>query len=163
LNPTNSFEFAAGGNAGQTKNNNLRTPILQSNSQIYNLIYTYNNDPWIIQPYFQATHVPTNNGLYGPSASSFGASLLVNYDLGQGFNLGSRVEYIGTTGNNNLLFGPGSGAVSFTLTPAYQYRYFFARAEFSVVKANNTTTGFAFGSGRTENQERVLVESGILF
>ncbi|HUC73520.1 MAG TPA: outer membrane beta-barrel protein [Stellaceae bacterium] len=164
LNPANSFEFAAGGNVGTTRNNNLRTPILQSNSEIYNLIYTYNSDPWIIQPYFQATHVPTNIGLYGPSASSFGGAVLVNYDVGAGFNLGGRVEYIGTTGNNNLLYGPGSGAFSLTFTPTYQYKYFFTRGEVSWVKANSIVSGLGFGSGGTNtSQTRVLVETGILF
>jgi hypothetical protein len=164
LNPANSFEFVAGGNTGTTRINTLRTPILQSNSSIYNLIYTYNADPWIVQPYFQATHVPANAGLYGPSASTFGGAVLVNYDVGAGFNLGGRVEYLGTTGNNNLLYGPGSGAFSLTFTPTYQYRYFFARGEVSWVHANSITSGLAFGTNGTEtNQTRVLVETGILF
>jgi hypothetical protein len=164
LNPANSFEFVAGGNLGSTHINTLRTPILQNNSSIYNLIYTYNADPWIIQPYFQATHVPANFGLYGPSASTFGGALLVNYDVGAGFNLGGRLEYIGTTGNNNLLYGPGSGAFSLTFTPTYQYRYFFTRGEVSFVKANSITDGLAFGTnGTATTQTRLLVETGILF
>jgi hypothetical protein len=164
LNSSNSFAFSGGGNVSSTHISTLRTPILQNNSSLYNLIYTYNSDPWIIQPYFQATHVPTNMRLYGPSASSFGGALLVNYDVGAGFNLGGRLEYIGTTGNNNLLLGPGSGAFSLTFTPTYQYRYFFARGEVSWVKADSTTRGDAFGTNGTEtSQARVLVETGILF
>jgi hypothetical protein len=138
---------------------------LQNNSQIFDLIYTYNSDPWIIQPYFQATHVPTNNKVgIGASASTFGGALLVNYNLGGGFNLGGRVEYIGTTGANNLLYGPGSGAFSFTLTPTYQYKYFFARGEFSWVKANGVTAGLGLGPNLDGNsQTRVMVETGIMF
>jgi hypothetical protein len=169
LNPTNTFSFVGGGNLGVTKNNTLRTPILQSNSQIYNLIYTYNSDPWIIQPYFQATHVQGNDSVYGPGAATFGGALLVNYNVGSvlnlaGVNLGGRAEYIGTTGSNNLLYGPGSHAFSLTFTPTYQYKYFFARGEVSWVKAGAITDGFAFGSaGSNTSQTRVLVESGILF
>jgi hypothetical protein len=164
LNPTNSFEFVAGGNLGLTKANTLRTPVLQNNSTIYNLIYTYNSDPWIIQPYFQATHVQGNDGVYGPGAATLGGALLVNYDVGGGFNLGGRLEYIGTLGSNNLLYGPGSGAFSLTFTPTYQYRYFFARGEVSFVKANSITNGDAFGSsGTNTTQTRLLVETGILF
>jgi hypothetical protein len=165
LDPANAFTFCFGANLGSTKLNTLRTPLLQNNSQIYNLVYTYNSDPWIIQPYFQATHVPTNTVIGIPSsASSFGAAVLTNYNFGNGVNLGGRVEYIGTTGNNNLLYGPGSGAFSATLTPAYQYKHFFARAEFSWVKANGTASGLAFGtSGNNTSQTRVLVETGILF
>jgi len=165
LNTSNTFVFSAGGNAGSTNVNTLRSPLLLNNSQVYDLIYTYNSDPWIIQPYFQATHVPTNHKVgIDTSASTFGGAVLVNYDIGSGFNLGGRLEYLGTTGNNNLLYGPGSGAFSFTFTPTYQYQYFFARAEFSWVKANGITSGLGFGSdGNNTSQTRILVESGILF
>jgi hypothetical protein len=165
LDSSNSFIFSAGGNAGSTNVNTLRSPLLLNNSQIYNLIYTYNSDPWIIQPYFQATHVPTNNKVgITSSASTFGGAVLANYSLGGGFNLGGRVEYIGTTGDNNLLYGPGSGAFSISLTPAFQYNYFFARGEFSWVKANSTTAGLGFGpSGTNTSQTRLLIETGILF
>ncbi len=165
LNSANSFEFAAGGNAGKTNIATLRTPLLQSNSELYNLIYTYNADPWIIQPYFQATHVPTNNGIgITSSASTFGGAVLVNYDLGSGFNLGGRLEYLGTTGANNLLYGPGSGAFSATITPTYQWQYYFARAELSWVKANSVTSGDGLGPNLNGNsQTRVMVETGILF
>ncbi len=169
LNPANSFEFAAGGNfSGTNRTPTLRTPI-QNNSQIYNLIYTYNADPWIIQPYFQATHVPSLPALgFTSGASTFGAALLVNYDVGSGFNLGGRVEYLGTTGNTltspNLLFGPGSGAFSLTFTPTYQWKYYFARAEVSWVKANSVVSGEAMGPNFDGNsQTRVMVETGILF
>ena len=165
LDPANTISFVAGANLGQTNKNTLRTPLSQGNSQIYNLIYTYNAEPWTITPYFQATHVPTNNSIgIADSASTFGGAVLVKYDLGGGFNLGGRLEYIGTTGNNNLLFGPGSGAFSMTLTPTFQYQYFFARGEVSWVKANGITSGAGFGSsGTNTSQTRLLVETGILF
>jgi hypothetical protein len=170
LNPANSFEFAAGGNVGKTTVVNLRTPLAQNNSQIFDLIYTYNSDPWIIQPYFQATHVPANASLgFGASASTFGGAVLVNYDVGSGFNLGGRAEYIGSTGSlangsPSLIYGPGSGAFSLTFTPTYQWSYFFGRAEFSWVKANGVIAGFGLGPNFNGNsQTRVMVETGILF
>ncbi len=165
LDTANTFTFFGGGNAGSTNKNTLRSPLLLNNSQIFNLIYTYNSDPWIIQPYFQATHVPTNNKVgITSSASTFGGAVLANYSLGGGFNLGGRLEYIGTTGNNNLLYGPGSGAFSISLTPTFQYNYFFARGEVSWVKANSITAGSGFGSnGTNTSQTRLLIETGILF
>jgi len=164
INSANTFEFTAGGNLGSTNINTLRTPLLQNNSQIYNLIYTYNSDPWIIQPYFQATHVPTNKGIgITSSASTFGGAILANYNVGSGINLGGRAEYIGTSGNNNLLYGPGSGAFSLTFTPTYQWSYYFARAEFSWVKGH-VTPGDGMGPNLNGNsQTRVMVETGILF
>jgi Putative beta-barrel porin-2, OmpL-like. bbp2 len=169
INSANSLEFVGGGNVGKTDISTLRTPLPQSNSQIYNLIYTYNNDPWIIQPYFQATHVASAPSLgWTNSASTFGFAVLGNYDLSHGFNLGGRLEYIGSTGNvatsPNLLYGPGSGAFSLTITPSYQWKYYFARAEFSWVKANSVVTGLGLGPNADgDSQTRVMIETGILF
>ena len=79
-------------------------------------------------------------------------------------NLGGRLEYIGSTGGNSLLYGPGSGAFSATITPTFQWQYYFARAEFSYVKANGVTSGFGLGPNFNGNsQTRVMVETGILF
>jgi hypothetical protein len=169
INSANSFEFVGGGNAGKTNVSTLRTPSPQNNSYLFDLIYTYNNDPWIVQPYFQATHVPGNASLgWSTSASTFGIALLTNYNLGGGFNLAGRLEYISSTGSlataPNLLYGPGSGAFSFTLTPAYQWKYFFARAEFSWVKANSVVAGLGLGPNvNGDSQTRVMIETGILF
>jgi Putative beta-barrel porin-2, OmpL-like. bbp2 len=165
LNSSSSFTFVAGGNAGKTNVATTRTPLLQNNSEIYNLIYTYKADPWIIQPYFSATHVPTNTSIgITSSASSFGGAVLADYSLGGGFFLGARVEYIGTTGSNNLLYGPGSGAFAVTVTPAYQYSNFFVRGGFAWVKANNVAAGLGLGpSGTNNSQTRVTIDAGILF
>ena len=169
INSANSLEFVGGGNVGKTHIATLRTPLPQSNSQIYNLIYTYIDDPWIIQPYFQATHVPAQPSLgWTTAANTFGMALLGNYDLGGGFNLGGRLEYISSTGNvataPNLLYGPGSGAFSFTLTPCFQWSNYFARADFSWVKANSVVTGFGLGPNADgRSQTRVMVETGIMF
>jgi Putative beta-barrel porin-2, OmpL-like. bbp2 len=69
-----------------------------------------------------------------------------------GVSLPVRLEYISSTGGfangaPNLLYGPGSNAWSVMVTPTYQYKIHFARAEFSHVAANSTTTGLAFGPG----------------
>ncbi len=114
------------------------------------------------------TFPPTPASAGTTSASTFGVALLTNYDIGGGFNLGGRLEYIGSTGSTptapDLLYGPGSGAFSFTLTPTYQWKYFFARAEFSWVKANSVVPGFGLGPNLDGNsQTRVMLETGILF
>jgi hypothetical protein len=99
---------------------------------------------------------------------------LANYSFGEdtflsGFSLPIRFEYISSTGSlangaPNLLYGPGSNAWSITLTPTYQYKIFFARAEISHVGSNSTTPGLAFGPGGTNTtQTRFLFETGILF
>jgi len=165
LNSSSSFTFFAAGNAGNTKTATTRTPLLQNNSEIYNLIYTYKSGPWVIQPYFSATHVPTNTSIgIMSSLQALGGSVLADYSLGGGFFLGARLEYIGTAGSNNLLYGPGSGAFAVTVTPAYQYRNLFVRGGFAWVRANNVTTGLGFGpSGTNNSQTRVTIDAGILF
>jgi hypothetical protein len=61
IDKVNTLTFAAGGNTQTTFKSSLATPIAQNNSEIFNLIYTYNNAPWTITPYFQYTHVPQSD------------------------------------------------------------------------------------------------------
>ena len=105
------------------------------------------------------------------AASTYAGAILANYSFGDdtplpGFSVPLRFEYIGKLANGapDLLYGPGSNAWSITLTPNYQYKIFFARAEFSHVGTNSTTPGLAFGrDGMNTTQTRVLLETGILF
>ena len=126
-------------------------------------------------PYFQYTHVPSASSIGALTwASTYGGAILANYTFGEdtplsGFSVPIRFEYISSTGSlasgsPNLVYGPGSNAWSVTLTPTYQYKVFFARAEFSHVAANGTTPGLAFGrDGMTTTQTRVPFETGIVF
>jgi len=177
---SDTLELIGAGNAGTTIISHPATPVLQNNSEIYNLIYTRTSGPWIISPYLQFTYVPRTASIgvmhYG---ATYGAALLMSYSLGSTFKVGGlnlagvslplRVEYIGSTGSvsdgaPNLLYGPGSAAWSVTITPTYQYERFFTRAEFSYVGANHTTTGSVFGPrGSATTQARVLLEWGLLF
>jgi Putative beta-barrel porin-2, OmpL-like. bbp2 len=175
LDKENTFSVVAGGNYAHTAKATLATPLFQNNETILNVIYTYNSAPWTITPYFQYTNVPAASTIGAfSSASTYGGAILANYSFGDdsalpGFSLPLRFEYISSTGSlangaPNLLYGPGSNAWSITLTPTYQYKIFFARAEFSHVSANSTTPGLAFGrDGMNPTQTRFLFETGILF
>ena len=89
------------------------------------------------------------------------------YTLDGGYSVAGRAEYIkasGGPGDPSLLYGPGSRAWSFTITPTYQNKFFFARGEFSYVRAGSITPGFAFGpTGNSDSQARALLETGIIF
>jgi Putative beta-barrel porin-2, OmpL-like. bbp2 len=174
----NTLALVAGGNFGRARLSTATdsppfvaiVPSAQNNSTIVNLIYTYSNAPWTVTPYFQLTHVPADPVLgFFEDAWSYGGALLASYAINDNFSLAGRAEIIGTSGSlaggaPNLLFGPGSAAVSFTLTPTWQRGIFFARAEGSVVSAWSTTPTFVFGStGNTKTQGRLVLEGGIVF
>jgi hypothetical protein len=177
---TNTITFAGVGNTRTTAVSSFATPLIQNNSQIYNVIYTYKSGPWTLIPNLQYTYVPlaASIGILH-DAATYGAALLANYTFDSAASLGNlspaglslpfRVEYIASRGSlaakaPNLLYGPGSNAWSFTVTPTYQYQQFFARAEFCYVGADHTTAGAAFGlSGTSKTQIRRLAETGFLF
>ena len=89
--------------------------------------------------------------------------------ISSGVSLPFRIEYMSTSGSSffspNLLFAPGSNAWSFTVTPTYQYKNYFVRAELSYVTANKYKPyDAAYGEfGDKGNQTRGIIETGIMF
>jgi hypothetical protein len=171
IDPANTLAVAAGGNVSTSKFNSIAAPYQLNNSDIVNVIYTYNSAPWTISPYFQYTNNRSNFAITGAAkgAESWGGAVLANYSINDNWNLAGRFEYVGSSGslaggNVNLLFGPGSSAYSFTVTPTWQDGIFFARMEGSYVGANSISPGFAFGkAGTSGSQARFVIETGVLF
>jgi Putative beta-barrel porin-2, OmpL-like. bbp2 len=168
-NGPNALSFVAGGNLGQTKFESLATPV-QNNGSIYNVIYTFTKGPWIIQPYFQYTDVPTNTKLgIAKGASTTGGAVLLSYAFKHGFSLPIRYEYITSSGSAaadsiNLLYGPGSSGTSFTATPTFQTGGFFVRGDIAWVHASSFAPGTVFGPvGKDADQFRTLAEIGFVF
>ncbi|MBZ5564305.1 MAG: porin [Acidobacteriia bacterium] len=168
-NGPHSLTFSAMGNLGQTAFRTLATPV-QNNGSMYAVVYTYTKGNWIVQPYYQYSDVPTNPSIgIAKGASTRGAALLVNYNFKHGCSLAGRGEYLSSTGNAheqavNLLFGPGSGGWSVTLTPAFQDHGFFVRGDFSFVQATHFTPGDGFGPlGMNRSQPRGQLEAGFMF
>ena len=164
-----SLAVAAGGNAGETGYQTTATPV-QNNGSIYNVIYTYTRGAWIIQPYFQYTDVPTNPGIgVLKGASTTGESILVSRMLKHGFSLPARFEYLTSSGSandnsENLMYGPGSSALSSTLTPTYQSGGFYIRGDISWTRVSSYTSGNAFGAnGTNSDQPRAIAEIGFIF
>ena len=172
INSSNTLSFVAAGNAGTTTSTGAATPLLQNNGQIYNILYTYSHENWMITPYWQYTRVPVNPALgILKSGSTNGGALLLNYNFKHGISMAVRPEYITSSGSatdplalNLLGYGAGSNAFAFTVTPTYQKGGFFLRGDFSVVDARNATPGLAFGlAGLNTKQVRGVVESGFMF
>jgi hypothetical protein len=126
----------------------------------------------MIMPYYQYTDVKANPSIgILEGGHTNGGAILANYNFKHGVSLAVRPEYIKSngsvaTGEANLLYGPGSGGFSFTVTPTWAKDGFFLRGDFSIVHLTNfvTTTGLGFGPDGTRlNQPRGAIEAGFMF
>jgi hypothetical protein len=141
-----------------------------NNGQLYFLSWTHNDGPWTLQAYGQLGHVPTRASVgIMHSASTYGGAVLGKYSFNDQWSLAGRAEIIKSSGSvangaPSLVYGPGSGAWSATLTPTWQKGIYFARVEGSYVHAFDTVPGFALGSDFNQHsQVRGLIEAGIIF
>jgi hypothetical protein len=158
------------GNAGQTVFQTAATPV-QNNSYMHTVIYTYAKGPWIVQPYFQFSKLPTNLIVGVPKAtSSTGGALNVSYAFKRGFSLPVRYEYLTSSGSpidgsvNLLGFGAGSAGTTFTATPTYQKGGMYLRSDLAWVHASDYTIGDVFGpTGSNQSQFRGVLEFGFIF
>jgi hypothetical protein len=164
-----SLAFVGMGNLAQTKFQSLATPV-QNNGTMYAVLYTFNKAPWIIQPYWQYTSIPTNPSIgVVKGATTNAAAILVSRTFKHGFSLPARFEYIKSSGSAsdqsvNLMYGPGSSGTSITVTPTYQHGGFFVRGELAYVHAGSIAPGSAFGSdGTLQHQTRAMAEFGFIF
>ncbi len=168
-NGPHALSFVAGGNLSQTSNFTFATPV-QNDGSIYNVIYTFTKGPWILQPYFQYTDIPTNAKIgITNGANTKGGAILASYAFKHGFSLPIRWEYLSSSGSVaqnsiNLLYGPGSSGTSFTATPTFQQGGFFVRGDIAWVHAGSFTKGDVAGPlGLDNNQFRVVGEIGFIF
>jgi hypothetical protein len=170
IDSSNSISFIAGGNTGRTGYSSFTTPLAQNNGDIFNLIYTWTSGPWTVSPYVQYANVSADAALgFAHNASTTGGAVLVSYALNDDWKIAGRAEYISSSGSvaagtPNLLYGPGSDAWSFTVTPTYQHGIFFARGEASWVGVGSAEAGDVFGQSLDKtSQARLLIEAGVLF
>lgn len=169
IDPANVVAFAASGNTKTTTKSTFVTGGILNNTQVYNLIYTHTKGKLVVQPYVQYTHVDALPFFGTTSASTIGGAVLARYAITPEISLPVRAEYVSSSGKPggtaaSFLYGTGSEAFSVTVSPTYQYKIFFARAEGSFVKATNTTAGSVFGAlGNDRSQLRGVVEVGALF
>lgn len=157
--------IAGGGNlSGNPSFGGFATPVFQNAGTIWNLIWTHTDGPWVISPYIQYQTVPST--AITSSAEMFGAAVLTSYSFDDNWKITGRVEYEKSSGNKltapNILYGVGSSAWSFTVTPTYTYKVFFARLDGSYTTTSGTTPGLALGPfGTDSDQFRGVLEVGI--
>ena len=172
INSSNTVEAIFGGNFGTTDYGTSATPIAQNNDkQLWNLIYSYTAGQWTAQAYYQYADTASGSRIgIAKASNTSGFGVLANYAVpNTSWNISGRIEDIVSSGNStdgstNLLYGPGSKAWSFTVTPSYQSGVFFTRGEISWVSASSTAAGAAFGNtGNSKSTARFAIETGILF
>lgn len=156
-----TLAFAGGGNLGSQGHVSLL-----NSSSYYNLIYTHTSGPWTISPYIQLVSTPKLGAPKG--TTTMGGALLVSYSFSDNWKLAGRVEYEGSSGTpvttwNMIGYGAGSDAFSITLTPTYQWKQWFIRAEPSYISAGDVEPGDGFGPlGTKKDQFRFVLELGLL-
>jgi len=162
---TDTVAFAASAQFDKTSKAGFATPVPQNNGQIYNLIWTHTEGAWQVIPYLQYSHTPEDASVGLPaSGSTIGGAVLAKYSFTPMFSLAGRAEYISSSGDQSLLYGPKSNAMSLTLTPTWQFKTFFIRGEASYTKLDKAAPGAGFGSdGTADSQTRLMVETGVLF
>ena len=165
LTKTDTLGFDATGQFHKTGASRFTTPIVQNNGQMYNLMWTHTEGPWMVEPYLQFSNTPKIEDLGIPaSVTTWGGAVLAKYSFNSNFSVGARAEYLASHGGTSVLYGPDSKAWSLTLTPTYQIKQYFIRAEISYAKVNNLTPGFGFGDdGMADTQTRGLIAAGVLY
>ena len=93
-NGPHSIAFTAGANLGQRVFHTLATPV-QNNSTMYAVIYAYEKERCVFEPYLQYTTVPKNlKAAITNGNSTWGGAVLVSRRFSHGFSLAGRAEYI---------------------------------------------------------------------
>lgn len=170
LSSKDSVTLGASGSLSSNAKSTFATPTVLNNGQLYFLSWTHTDGPWTVQPYVQFGHVPRRDSVgIEKSASTYGGAILGKYSFNKEIALAARAELIKSTGSPadgapSLVYGPGSGAWSLTLTPTFQKGVFFARAEGSYVRAFKVVPGFGLGRDfDKKSQLRGLIEAGVIF
>ena len=163
-----TLSVVVGGALSKNYRSTFNTPVVQNNTTMVNVIYSYSGSKWLVQPYFQYAWVPDLPQLGTTKAENFAVGLLAKYKINDNWSLPVRFEYIDSNRPKataaSFLYGPGSNAFAATITPTYTWDRFFIRPEFSYVRAGDITPGAAFGAaGLNKEQVRGRMEFGVMF
>ncbi|HUN28355.1 MAG TPA: outer membrane beta-barrel protein [Alphaproteobacteria bacterium] len=142
-----------------------------ANQSEYNLYYTHTAGRWQFSPYVLFVSSPASAPLgYTSAESDYAVSLLGAYSFSSAWSVGFRAEYAeneaatnATSPNAFLLYGPGSNATTFTLTPTYKFGgNGMVRVEWSNVVVRDGLGGTLFGpAGVATSQNRFGIELGV--
>ena len=164
-----TLAFVAGGNYGKTAFQTLRHARAKQQPNLQRHLHLQQGG--MDRPTLLAIHRCADQPEVGvvKGASTNGVAILVNHTFKHGFSLPVRLEYITSSGNVaqeavNLMYGPGSGGTSITVTPTFQNGGFFFRGDLAYAHISDITPGYGFGQGgNLKSQPRALAEFGFIF
>jgi hypothetical protein len=145
-----------------------------ANSNLLGIYYSYSNGNLSLVPevQYQYTKARAILGLTKPT-SDFGAALFTDYSFGTSpYSIGAWGEYVTShsshADNFSWFIGPDAEAVGFSVTPTWQYKYLFVRADLGYLYLlhNTDATGTKFGYGGTGTGRNVVstqLEGGLMF
>ena len=143
------------------------------NKAEYDLMLTRQFGKLQLLPYMLWVHSPGAPSLgYTRDENAMAAVLMGTYTWSTPFSLAFRFESVwnqsavnDTSGNADLIgYGPGSAAISLTLTPTYHFANFgVLRLEYSHVVLTSFLSGLGFGAAGTGgHQDRFGFELGVV-
>lgn len=177
---TNALTLFYGGNLGtQGRNADLYGEPVSDyaagpNSQMLGAWYVYTKGNLTLTPEVQGQFAKADfdAGIIKPTWN-FGAALFYSYDLGSSpFSIGGWSEYFtshsSAADNFNWFVGPDSQAVGIAVSPTWQHKNLYARANLGdlFLLHNTDATGKKFGygsNGRGRNTIQGTFEVGLLY
>jgi hypothetical protein len=151
-----------------------------ANSQLIGAYYSYTmgNLNLVPEVQYQVAHENAKLGIF-KQTGNFGAALFSTYTFGKSpYSIGGWIEYFdshssslnqnGPVDSASWFVGPNSEAIGFAVSPAWQYKNLFARANagYLYLLNNKDTNGASFGYGPNNDGRGEFtgtLEAGVLF
>nr|WP_249675202.1 outer membrane beta-barrel protein [Acidocella sp. C78] len=136
------------------------------NSTMIGGFYSYTSGNLNLVPELQYVYAKPDHRIgLNRGSSNFGAALFADYQFGASpYSIGAWGEYFASNGPDLWFANPGSRGVGVSVTPTWQTRYLFARADLGYLHLTKIGAGPAYGSkGTGRNQVTGVIEAGILF
>jgi hypothetical protein len=147
------------------------------NSQMVGAYYSYTNGNLNLVPEVQYVYAKPDarypGGGWVKGTGAFGAALFGTYSLANTpYSLGGWVEYFdshsGSADNYSWAIGPNAQAIGLALSPTWQYKDLFARANAGYIyllhHRSGAGTSYGYGTGgSSKGQFMGTLEAGVLF
>lgn len=191
FNSSNSVSVFYGGNLGKTglnantygsgavpyNNSHVGAAPEFANSQMFGAYYSYNKGNISLVPELQYQYAKPDSSIgIQKGMSNIVAALFADYSFGSSpYSLGAWAEYFGqhesaadASNGTYWFYGPNASGEAFSITPTWQNKNLFLRADLGVLVLNRTSAyGLAkYGYGNQHDnpfQLSGLLETGLLF